>query len=405
MVRLYSGLLGVLLLVSLALPLPSAAQPGPDRLSPDSRISLITVLPGDPMYTFAGHSAVRVYDPRQGLDRLYNYGTFNFNDPLFVPKFLYGYLRYFLSVAHYPRALEVYENEERPVIEQRLNLTRRQRTELYQFLRVNALPNNRYYQYDFFFDNCSTRIRDAVQRTLGNSVTFGGEPNPDASFRQMLDPYVVNRPVLDVGFDLALGLPADESPTPSEAMFLPEYLMAAFDNAEVTTHGITQSLVSRTDTVQWVEGYGTTQDGTNWPSVLAWGFFGLVVVWTAGQALMGRAPSGRGDAFLFGTIGTIGLGICFLWFISTYSVTAYNLNLLWAWPTHLLAARLVVRRPTSKGLRYYFIATAVTALILVLGWTSWPQDLHWALMPVTLGVGVRAAWWAYVTSSRSIFLL
>ncbi|MFO8099447.1 MAG: DUF4105 domain-containing protein [Salinibacter sp.] len=405
MVRSYSGLLGVFLLALIVLPLDATAQPGPDRLSAESHVSLITILPGDPMYTFAGHSAVRVSDPEQNLDRLYNYGTFDFNDPLFVPKFMYGHLRYFLSVAQYSRALQVYEEQERPVIEQRLNLTRQQRTALYQFLRTNALPNNRYYQYDFFFDNCSTRIRDALQQTLGDNVAFAGEPNPTESFREMLDPYVADRPVLDVGFDIALGRPADRSPTAGEAMFLPEYLMAAFDNARVTGRGGTRSLVSRTDTVQWVEGYNTTREGTHWPSTLAWGFLGLVVLWTGTQATLGRAPSGRGDALLFATVGTVGLTICFLWFIATYSVTTNNLNLLWAWPTHLVAARQLMRRPSSKALRYYLLATALTALVLAGGWPFWPQGLHDALLPLTIGVGVRAGWWAFVTSSRRLFLL
>ena len=405
MVRSSAGLLGILLLVLMSAPSGATAQPGPDRLSADSRLSLITILPGDPVHTFAGHSAIRVYDPEQGLDRLYNYGTFNFNDPLFIPKFLYGHLRYFLSVSRYSQALEVYRDQGRPVIEQRLNLTQQQRTDLYRFLRTNALPNNRYYQYDFFFDNCSTRIRDALRRTLGNNVSFEGHPDPGLSFRHLLDEYVGRRPALDVGFDVALGLPADREATPNEVMFLPEYLMQAFENASVTGHGITRSLVTQTDTVQWVEGYHSSDSTTNWPTTLAWGFLGLIVLWTAGQALWGRAPSGRGDAVLFASVGTVGLLLSFLWFISTYSVTTYNLNLLWAWPTHLIAARQVVRRPTSKGLRYYFLATALTALVLAFGWPYWPQDLHWALFPVSLAVGVRAGWWAFVTSPRSVFLL
>jgi hypothetical protein len=405
MVRSCSGALGLLLLVLTWAPSPASAQPGPDRLSADARISLVTILPGDPVHTFAGHSAVRVYDPDQGLDRLYNYGTFDFTDPLFIPKFLYGHLRYFLSVSRYSQALAVYEEQRRPVIEQRLNLTRQQRTDLYQFLRTNARPDNRYYQYDFFFDNCSTRIRDALQQTLGDAVTFAPAPDPGKSFRHLLDPYVDRRPALDLGFDLALGLPADREATPREVMFLPEHLMQAFDHATVSRHGISQSLVSRTDTVQWVDGYNASEETSNWPATLAWGFFGLIVLWTGGQAARGRGPSGRGDALLFAAVGTVGLVLCFLWFISTYTVTTYNLNLLWAWPTHLIAARQIVRRPTSTGLRYYLIATACTAGVLALGWPYWPQDLHWALLPVTLAVGIRAAWWAFATSARRTFLL
>ena len=101
---------------------------------------MVTILPGDPVYSMFGHSALRVHDPALGMDRLYNYGTFDFSDPLFIPKFAYGHLRYFLSVVPYERALRAYEQQRRPVLEQTLNLTREQRTALFRFLQDNARP-------------------------------------------------------------------------------------------------------------------------------------------------------------------------------------------------------------------------------------------------------------------------
>lgn len=368
-------------------------QPGP--LSEESQISLITIFPGDPIYTFAGHSAFRVRDPEKNLDRLYNYGTFDFDDPLFVPKFTYGHLRYFLSVASYRPMLDAYKRQGRPVVEQTLTLTRPQRTRLFRFLQENARPENRYYQYNFFFDNCSTRLVDALEETLGEALDVSEVPAPNRSFRRLLDPYVASRPLMDLGFDLGLGLPADREASAREAMFLPVHLMEAFDHATVTSEeGVPRPLVARTDTVQSIPNYRAMNPATDWPLGLSITFLALVLGWTAWQARTGQRPEGRGDALLFALVGLVGLVICYLWFVATYTVTNYNLNLLWAWPTHVLVAPLVLRRPNLRGLHVYLGATAGATLVVVLAWPIWPQDFHVAVLPFLLGVGIRAAWWA-----------
>lgn len=353
---------------------------------------MVTILPGDPVYSMFGHSALRVHDPALGVDRLYNYGTFDFSDPLFIPKFAYGHLRYFLSVAPYDAALRAYEQQRRPVIEQRLNLTREQRTALFRFLRVNAQPENRYYQYVFFFDNCSTRVRDALEEALGDAVQFADRPDPQRSFRHLLDPYAASLPLVDLSFDLALGTPADRRPTPREAHFLPEYLFEAFNHATVETPDTTRALVARTDTVQWIEGYNATPEAFDWPLAAGGLFLVLVLGWTGWQATTGRRPGPYGDALLLAAVGLTGLLACFLWFVATYEVTEHNWNLLWAWPTHLIAAAVLLWRPSAPGLRSYLGVTAVGAAVVAIGWTWWPQPLHAAVFPVVLAIGVRAGW-------------
>ncbi len=382
--------------VFLGTPLTSTAQPS--SLSEQSEISMVTILPGDPVYTMFGHSALRVHDPAQNIDRLYNYGTFDFDDPLFIPKFAYGHLRYFLSVASYPGAVQVYKQQGRPVIEQKLNLSTEQKTALYRFLQTNAQPDHRYYQYDFFFDNCSTRIRDALKHALGDAVTFTDRPNPDRSFRHLLDPYAADRPLLDLGFDLGLGTPADRDPTPREAMFLPELLLKAFNHATVTRNGTPQPLVAQTDTTFWISGYTSTPSSFDWPVPLAWLFLGLTLAWTGWQATTGRLPGETGDALLLAVVGLIGAMVFFLWFISEHMVTQNNWNLLWAWPTHLIAAAVLLRRPGAYGLHLYLGATALSIAALALGWTRLPQDLHAAVFPFMLALGVRAGWRALLPS-------
>lgn len=385
---------GILLVVSFL----QAAKSQPVQLSEESHISMITILPGEPVYTFAGHSALRIQDPVHDIDRLYNYGTFNFNDPLFIPKFTYGYLRYHLSVTPYGPTVRAYKRQGRPVIEQQLQLSQAQRTAIYHFLQHNARPENRYYQYDFFFDNCSTRIRDVLEETLGDDVDFSGAPSPNQTFRELLDPYVASRPALDLGFDLGLGLPADREATAREAMFLPEHLMTGFDHATISVNGTRRPLVTRTDTVQWVSNYSAISPTFDWPFALSIAFLLLVLGWTAWQTYAPQRPEGLGDALLLAAVGLAGVVICYLWFVSTYAVTDSNLNILWAWPTHLGAAYLLMRRPSIRGLPVYLAGTTAVLLVVLLGWNLWPQNFHRAIFPFLLGVSVRTGWLAIVLS-------
>ncbi|WP_245846056.1 DUF4105 domain-containing protein [Longibacter salinarum] len=381
-------------------PKPGNAQEIP-KLSPDAKAWMVTILPGDAVYTEFGHSAIRIADPVHQLDRLYNYGTFNFNEPFFVLKFTYGQLNYMLTTEPYGPALPFYKRVERPIIEQRLNLTAGQVQDLYAFLEVNARPENRTYRYDFLFDNCSTRVRDALESAVGPLVQFSGEPNPGKSFRRLLDPYVADRRLLDVGFDLGLGKPADQIASPREAMFLPDYLFEAFENAKIMTPDGPEPLVTKTDTLFWVDGYEATEATFPWPLVLTWGLLGVGAVWTVRQArVFARGPRDTdvgawGDATLFGISGLAGLIICFLWFISEHQVTDQNWNLFWAWPTHLALTVAIVRNVRPQWIQGYTAVAAISTGLLAAGWFLWPQDLHNAIFPIALLLTLRLGWFAY----------
>ena len=368
----------------------SAAVAQPVRsLSDEARISLITSLPGERVHTEFGHSAFRVHDPVHDIDWLYNYGTFNFDDPLFLPKFTYGRLTYFLSVASYPGMVRFYRQEGRPVIEQPLALSSEQEDALFRFLQINARPENRYYAYDFLFDNCSTRIRDALETTFGDAVTFAPKPDLDQSFRRLLDPYVADRPLLDVGFDLALGTPADAIATPRETMFLPEHLLTAFNHASIEVEDQVRPLVTRTDTVLWIDGYDATERAFPWPFVAGWSLFAATLLWTLYRGWQMQAPNPTVDAVLLGLVGGAGWILCFLWFISEHTVTDHNWNLLWSWPTHLVVAALWGRAANASHVQRYLAITAAATLLVGLSWVWWPQDLHAAIQPLVLALGIR----------------
>ena len=170
----------ILLLVLLLPFLPASAQEAASsrndlagqliRLSDRAQVSLITYSPGEELYQAFGHSAIRVRDDFLGLDRLYNFGVFDFETPNFYVKFAHGDLRYQLAVSPGEEEIRVVGAYGQGVTELPLNLSPDQRQALFEALEVNLLPENRFYRYDFVLDNCSTRPRDVIERITGSPV-------------------------------------------------------------------------------------------------------------------------------------------------------------------------------------------------------------------------------------------
>lgn len=381
----------------------AGAGPVRAQFSDQAQVSLITILPGNAVYSLFGHSALRVYDPVNGHDVAYNYGTFTFGNPLmFAGRFTYGKLDYYLSIQRYQILKDdAWNREGRPVIEQVLNLDAAQRNALFQFLRINARDENKYYRYDFLFDNCSTRLRDVLETVLEDAVTFVPEPDPGLTFRELIDGYVVEQPFLDFGMDLGLGLSVDRVATPRETVFLPLYLMEHFDHATIVIEGQTLPLVARTDTVYWSDERASLAPSWPWPSILLWGLFALGLGLLIRDTRAGRVERRLFDGLLFGVAGAAGLVIIFLWFISLHTVTHWNLNLLWAWPTHLAVAWVLIRRARPRWLRGYLPATSAAMLILALAWFFLPQEIPAAVLPLLLLLAVRSAALAYTRQQQT----
>ena len=362
------------------------------RLSDEAHISLITVYPGNQVYNLFGHSAIRVRDPYHGFDLLYNYGTFQF-DHLFLPKFIYGQLDYMLWVEDFRRELQKYQRDNRSVIEQTFTLSIDHKQAVFDFLQYNAKKENRYYRYDFLFDNCSTRIRDVFERVMGDSLNFAITNEKQESFRNLLDPYIQSQPFLDAGIDLALAMPTDQVATGRELMFLPLNLMDAFEQASFSDSGIETPLVGSTERLFWKAPEEKVQPQQYVLYGSTWLIF-LLALWVS-NGKSSRALFARKwfDRFLFGFCGITGLLALFLWLIALHSVTDYNWNLLWAWPTHLIAVPAFTR--AAHWLQPYMRVVAFIVFITILGWFFWPQEMHTAFIPLLLAIAIRSVWWGW----------
>lgn len=372
----------------LLLLLPAVPALSQQTLSDRARISVITCGPWQgELYSAFGHSAIRVHDPAQGIDEAYNYGVFDFDQPNFYLNFARGYLYYKLGVYNYQDFKNYYIYHNRYIHEQLLNLTIQQKQRLYDSLQWNALPANETYRYDYFYNNCATKIRDIVIAALGDSVRFDGSYiHTQYTIRDLTDIYLSQQPWGDLGIDICLGLPMDKKATAFEYMFLPDYIESGFNHATILTDSSSAPLVQRTIPV-YEERPADAEKGLPHPLY----FFGILCLLAIALSvfdILGKRTSKWFDTLLFSIAGLIGLLLLFLWVATDHKAAANNFNILWALPTHVVAVVALLRNAT--WVKTYFSVIAVLQIVLLLLWFVLPQELNYSLIPVVLALAVRA---------------
>ncbi len=357
-------------------------------LSPQAEVHVATCAPGAPLYSAFGHSAFRIVDPGTQFDRVYNYGTFDFNTPGFYTKFMRGKLPYFLAAAPPRRFLREYIADRRKVTVQILELTPAEVQGVYNYLETNLLPENREYPYDFFFDNCATRERDVLNEVLGKDLNWNPWPEDSlGTLRDLLDLYIEERAWADFGIDVILGLPTDAQADQQLAMFLPDYLALSLDRATVQRNGREQSLVR--DRFVWNDPQTpfSFEDGAITPKVVFWGLFALVFLIT----LLTPATHGLARAFdflFFLILGLLGLLLLVMWIGTNHQATYANLNMLWAHPLFLIFAFLRLSRKNAR--QHTFARWAGLWMgLLAIAYLFIPQPFNGAVLPICLAIALR----------------
>jgi len=338
------------------------------QLSPNSEVILFTCTQGPELYAGFGHSALWVSDPENGIDRLYNYGTFDFDTPGFYTKFVRGKLDYMLSVTRLRRFLEEYNYRKLGVTGQTLNLSIMERQTVYDFMENNYLPENRFYKYDFFFDNCATRIRDVIFEKANGEKTINYKL-PDQSLREMLFPYLTQTPWTKFGINMILGLPSDQKGTNWSCMFLPEMMQQAFQNTTINENGTSRKLV-KTE-VKYLD---LRIDFTNKKYNDPIAFFGLIML-TIGILSFFEIKKGKKLIKLDKTIFTIsvvaGLFLLFMWLGTDHLATEKNMNILWLLPAQSIYMFVLFSK--KHWINLVRIAVVYQAIVCV-AMFFWPQE-------------------------------
>ena len=358
-----------------------------------AELSLISVHPGDAIYSTFGHIAFRYVDKESGVDNIYNFGTFDFRDPKFVPKFVKGQLDYFLSVVKFKREYKNYTLlENRSVVEQKLNLTQEEIADIYAFLTENALPENRFYKYDFIKDNCSTRIQTVLDATLQSDILYDQSVIAkigEKSYREYIRQHLKKNPWFDVGIQLVLGMPLDQKVLPSDSFFLPALV---YDIIEGSTLSDGRKLVSDSRIL-----YRSTSDPINDPKsdpikislpLLLFTFMLAAELLLIYLGCLRKKSWARKSLSCYEYILVVlnflsGILIFYLWFISDHTATKGNLNILWCSPLSLIFLIAFFSRGLGqKILKYISLFLAAMCVLFILIMIVGLQAACGALIPI-----------------------
>lgn len=378
----------ILTLVLLLAVHPDAKSQLP-TLSDQAEISIITCGPWQTeLYAAFGHSAVRVSDPTLGLNEAYNYGVFDFNQPNFYLNFARGFLYYKLGVYSYPDFRDYYIYYNRWVTEQTLDLTRDQKQAVYAYLEWNAKPENETYRYDYFYNNCATKVRDVFADILKDSIHFDGSfITTDYTIRELTGQYLRYQPWGDLGIDICLGLPMDKRAAPYEYMYLPDYIESSFDHVSINRNGARIPIVKSKQQVYISRPESIVQSWFH-----PWIVFGAFFLLTTALSVYDwrrRKLSKWFDLAIYGTTGLLGLLLLALWTATDHKAAANNFNLLWALPTNILVFGLIRKTPAAFYSKYFLFVSGICVLLLA-SWALLPQQLNVFLVPVVAAIGLRA---------------
>ena len=366
-------------------------------------VDLLTVGPGDIFFERFGHNAIVVRDPDSGAAVAYNYGIFDFEQEDFLFNFARGRMRYRIAVDALDDDLAMYRGEGRSIIEQRLDLSPAQARALVDFLEWNVQPENAFYRYDYFVANCSTRVRDALDRALGGALHAQSEGR-SRGYTYRLDSLrlMAPQPLLMLGIDLGLGPYADQRIDFWQESFVPETLRSLAAQVAGSGDGTsTKPLVAATRVLAAgsVEEPPAAPPDLRWPFLLLGIALGLLVTWLARNHRAGaRIPLAlfAGAFELFCGLG--GLLLLFLWLCTNHRAAWRNENLLLLDPLCLAlvpaafgAARANPRvRRATIWIAWLVVAGAAFALFSkILPWFV-QANLHWIvlLLPIHLALAL-----------------
>lgn len=333
---------------------PVLAQPDSSRL----RISLLTCGPGDEeVYEVFGHTAIRIVDSAENTDIVYNYGTFQFG-PDFQIQFMRGKLKYCLGLEPYWGFMQQYVEAKRSVEEQVLLLNQQQKRSMRDFLNWNAQAENKFYKYDFFFDNCATRIRDVFpsQDVYGKDFKYADvrPAGKSLTFRDIINSYFYRDFWTRMGVNILLGSKIDKVMTNDDIMFLPDYLRDGLKGANVKGNAVA------TPPVLLLAGGELPPPGINpaWLLTISLALLTILGLTVKKIHILGKIMS---TLLLFAT-GLLGCLILVMWFATDHQGCSNNFNILWFLPTNLIIA---FANPKEKG-RYALVAMVFILIVLLL---------------------------------------
>jgi hypothetical protein len=344
-----------------------------------TEVFLITCGPGTETYSVYGHSALRIVIPGDKSDAVYNWGVFDFSTPNFAWKFASGRLDYSLGVYSYEDFLRDYFLEQRWVVSQKINLEKDEIEKLLQLINENLKPGNIKYRYDFFYDDCSTRIRDLIEKTVGDALIYPPEKDKKElrTFRYLTGEYEKGFPWTKAGIDLIMGSPGDKKASFRDRMFLPIELMNGLSELLIRRNGKMIPLLRNPEIVLSFDPPVQKEKFITSPLFIISIILIIVILLTA--FFRGRKVNALIDLIIFTIFSLFALLMIFFNFFTDHQQMKWNLNIIWLNPFIILCLiSLVLRKDWLIWFRLVFYMSVLFLALQVF----LPQEINNAFIPM-----------------------
>ena len=371
-------------------------------LSETAELSILTMGPGGDLNDSFGHSAFRVKDTIQNIDVVYNYGVYDFNTPNFYLKFAQGKLLYNLDRNNFTPFYNYYSKQNRWIKEQVLNLNPSEKQNLFNFLQNNLKPENRTYKYDFFFDNCATKIRDVMAIVLKDKISYqDGFQSNFYTFRELIQKNVDWNTWGSFGMDIAIGAVVDRKATYWEYQFLPEYVFKATDKAKLNRGQEDISLVKKTINL-FINSPEENKSNFFTSPLFIMGLLAFIILGITYKDFKNKIRSRWLDISIYSITGIIGVLLLLLWFATDHYTTHNNYNLLWAFPLSLFFVLAISKKNPKPWLKRYVFFQILMLTLLSIHWITGIQVFTYGLIPLLIALLVRYLYLVFYFKSRLV---
>ena len=346
----------------------------------DTTVYLLTCGPGTETYSIYGHSALRIVIPDMQIDNTYNWGEFDFNTHNFAWKFAKGRLDYMIFGEPLKGFLQGYFFEQRFVYSQKLNIDAKEKRKLIELINENLKPENVRYKYDFFYDNCSTRIRDLLEKSIGDKLLYPpAESGEIPTFRKMIGKYQNPYQWLKFGIDLLLGSPTDKKAAFRDRMFLPIEMRNELSETVINRSGNMIPLLQNPEVILDFSPPIIQQRFLTSPAFIFTLLLIIIIILTA--VFKSRRVANYVDIIIFSVFSMLAVLMIFFNFFTDHQQTKWNLNIIWLNPfIFLCLITLVLKKTGSVWFRIvFYIVLAFIALNVFL-----PQEFNSAFFPLIL---------------------
>src|SRR5450759_553835 len=350
--------------------------------SNDTIVYLITCGPGTETYSIYGHSALRIVIPEKHTDTVYNWGVFDFNTSNFAWKFAKGRLDYMLFAESLKGFLQGYFFEQRFVYSQKINIDQIEMRKLVSLINENLKPENIKYRYDFFYDGCSTRIRDIIEKSIGEKLKYPpAETGKIPTFRDMVAKYQNPYPWLKFGVDLIMGSTADNKAVFRDRMFLPIELKNELSESFVNRSGKMIPLLQNPEVLVDFAVPPTKQKFLIAPPFIFTLVITLIMILAA--LIKSRKIIRLMDIIIYFVFSILAALMIFFNFFTDHQQMKWNLNIIWLNPFIFVCfITLILNKAETIWYKVvFFISVAFLLLQFVL-----PQDFNiaFSLMVIIL---------------------